>query len=86
MGPLPKVMKKKRVPLFWPSFHGIENVMEIKSYSTLRRLYRVTDLVERFCFNIFQRVKNDRRKSKSILEEIVASEGKWVKVAQRKLK
>ena len=79
-------MKKKRVPLFWPSFHGIENVMEIRSYSTLRRLYRVTDLVERFCFNIFQRLKNDRRKSKSILEEIVASESKWVKVAQRKLK
>ena len=50
---------------------GIENVMEISNYSTLRRLLGVTAWVKRFCFNIFQRIKNDRRKGELKLEEIV---------------
>ena len=53
---------------------GIENVMEISNYRTLRRLLRVTAWVKRFCFNIFQRIKNDTRKGELKLEEIVASE------------
>ena len=65
---------------------GIENVIEISNYSTLRRLLRVTAWAKRFCFNIFQRIKNDRRKGEFKLEEIVASENKWVKAAQQKLK
>ena len=65
---------------------AIENVMEISNYSTLRRLLRVTAWVKPFCFNIFQRIKNDRRKCVLKLEEIVASENEWVKAAEQKLK
>ena len=42
--------------------------------------------VKRFCFNIFQRIKNDTRKGELKLEEIVASQNEWVRAAQQKLK
>ena len=65
---------------------GTENVMEISNYSTLRRLLRVTAWVKRFCFNIFQRIKNDTRKGELKVEEIVGSENEWVKAPHQKLK
>ena len=34
--------------------HGIDEVMEIKGYSSLRKLCRVTAWLKRFCFNISQ--------------------------------
>ena len=66
--------------------HGINEVMEIKGYSTLRKLCRVTAWVKRFCFNISQKDKNVRRQGRLTLEEIVASENEWVRAAQRELK
>ena len=66
--------------------HGIDGVIEIKDYSTLQRLCRVTAWVKRFCFNISQKDKNVRRKGRLSLEEIVASENEWVRAAQRELK
>ena len=40
---------------------GIERVVEINKYSTLRKLYRVTAWVTRFCHNISRRNKSDKR-------------------------
>ena len=66
--------------------HGIDKVMEIKAYSKLRKLCRVTAWVKRFCFNISQKDKNVRKQGRLSLEEIVASENKWVRAAKRELK
>ena len=65
--------------------HGIENVIKIGDFSTLRRLYKVTAWVKRFCFNASQRNKSDRRLSTLSMEEILDSEKELVKAAQREL-
>ena len=66
--------------------NGIDRVMEIKGYSTLRKLCRVTAWVKRFCSNIFQKDKNVRKQGRLSLEGIVASENEWARAAQRVLK
>ena len=65
---------------------GIEKVVEINKYSTLRKLYRVTAWVARFCHNISRRNKNDKREGALSLEERVESEELWIKMAQRELR
>ena len=65
--------------------HGIENVIKIGDFSTLRRLYKVTVWVKRFCFNASQRNKSDRRLSTLSVEDILDSEKELVKAAQRQL-
>ena len=65
---------------------GIEKVVEINNYSTLRKLYRVTAWVTRFCHNISRRNKSDKREGALTLEEIVESEELWIRMAQRELK
>ena len=62
--------------------HGIDRVIEIKGYSTLRKLCRVTAWVKRFCFNISQKDKNVRKQGRLSLEEIAASKNEWVRAAQ----
>ena len=61
---------------------GIERVVEINKYSTLRKLYRVTAWVTRFCHNISRRNKSDKREGALTLEEIVESEELWIRMAQ----
>ena len=65
---------------------GIEGVVEINKYSTLRKLYRVTAWVTRFCHNISRRNKSDKREGALSLEEIVESEELWIRTAQRELR
>ena len=65
---------------------GIERVVEINKYSTLRKLYRVTAWVTRFCHNISRRNKSDKREGALTLEEIVESEELWIRMAQRELR
>ena len=65
---------------------GIERVVEINKYGTLRKLYRVTAWVTRFCHNISRRNKSDKREGALTLEEIVESEELWIRMAQRELR
>ena len=65
---------------------GIEKVVEINKYSTLRKLYRVTAWVTRFCHNISRRSKSDKREGALTLEEIVESGELWIRMAQRELR
>ena len=65
---------------------GIEKVVEINKYSTLRKLYRVTAWVTRFCYNISRRNKSDKREGALTLEEMVESEELWIRTAQRELR
>ena len=65
---------------------GIEEVVEINKYSTLRKLYSVTAWVTRFCHNISRRNKSDKREGALTLEEIVESETLWIRTAQRELR
>ena len=61
---------------------GIEKVVEISKFNTLRKLYRVTVWVTRFCHNISRENKSDRRRGPLTLEEIVESEELWIRAAQ----
>ena len=57
---------------------GMEKVGEINKYSTLRKLYRVTAWITRFCHNISRRNKSDKREGALTLEEIVQSGGVYM--------
>ena len=65
---------------------GIEKVVKISKFNTLRKLYRVTVWVTRFCHNISRENKSDRREGPLMLEEIVESEELWIRAAQRELR
>ena len=65
--------------------YGVEKVIEIRNYSALQKLYKVTAWVQHFCFNISKR-RNDRKFGPLSLEEIVAAEREWIKAAQRELR
>ncbi|KAK2547117.1 hypothetical protein P5673_033111 [Acropora cervicornis] len=65
---------------------GIEKVLEISKFNALRKLYRVTAWVTRFCHNISRRNKSDRREGPLTLEEMVESEELWIRAAQRELR
>ena len=65
---------------------GIEKVVGISKFNALRKLYRVTAWVTRFCHNISRRNKSDRREGPLTLEEMIESEELWRRAAQRKLR
>ena len=64
----------------------IEKVVDINKYNALRKLYRVTAWVTRFCHNTSRRNKSDRREVPLTLEEMVKSEELWIRAAQQELR
>ena len=68
------------------ALQGVEYFIEIRKFSSIRRLYRVTAWVKRFCFNVRKRHKSDRKSGTLSLEEIRESENEWIMAAQRELK
>ena len=65
---------------------GVEYLIEIGKFSSIRRVFRVRAWVKRFCFNIRKRHKSERKSGMLSLEEIRESENEWIMAAQRKLK
>ena len=59
----------------------IDIVLEINKYNVLRKLYKMTAWIARFC-HISRRNKSDRREGPLTLEEVVESEELWIRAAQ----
>lgn len=60
-------------------------VVEINKYNVLRKLYKMTAWIARFC-HISRRNKSDRREGPLTLEEVVESEELWIRAAQWELR
>ena len=68
------------------ALRGVEYFIEIRKFSSIRKLFRVTAWIKRFCFNARKRHKSDRKSGTLSLEEIRESENEWIMAAQRELK
>ena len=68
------------------ALQGVEYFIEMRKFSSIRRLLRVIAWVKRFCFNVRKRHKSDRKSGTLTLKEMRESEYEWIMAAQRELK
>ena len=68
------------------ALQGVEYLIEIRKFSSIRMLFRVTAWVKRFCFNVRKRRKGDRKSGTLSSKEIRQSENEWIMAAQGELK
>ena len=68
-------------------YHTVDNTIDIKSYSDLIKLFRVTALVTRFVKNVFRKIKGDNLNSNSYIDvkEIYEAKVHWIKAYQLRL-
>ena len=64
---------------------GLDRVVRVERYSNTGKLFRVTALVKRFCFNARHR-KTERKSGALFVTEIREAEKDWIKTAQTELK
>ena len=64
---------------------GLDIVVRIEKYINTGKLFRVTALVKRFCFNA-RHCKTERKSGSLFVTEIREAEKDWIKTAQTELK
>lgn len=57
------------------ALQGVEYFIEMRMFSSIRRLFRVIARVKRFCFNFRKRHKSDRKSGTLSLEESPKTSG-----------
>ena len=65
----------------------MDNIIDIKAYSDIMKLFRVTTLVIRFVKNVFRKIKGDNLNLNSYIDakEICETKVHWVKANQLRL-
>ena len=65
---------------------GIDKVIEINTYSCVRKVFRVIAWLKRFCFNAAKKTKSERKHGPLSTQGLTEAEIDWIKAAQRELK
>ena len=64
----------------------IDKVIEINTYSCIRKVLRVTACLKRFCFSVSKKTKSERKHGPLSLQELTEAKINWIKAAQENYK